>query len=77
MSSFPTGVKDGDLESKVLDILEETDAEVDQKIMIKLNRRKSIYKLLVNKKNLKLWSIHKKLWSAGHISLFRVSNGSP
>ena len=31
MSSFLTGVKDGDLESKVLDILEETDAAVDQK----------------------------------------------
>ena len=102
-----------------MEILEEIDVPIDptlvedchrlpskgssKKVIIKLNRRKGIHRILSNKNKLKtlkpelvhlpeetksfineslclyyekLWSKCKSLWSAGHISMFWVRNGS-
>ena len=77
ISGIPAGVADKDLESKVLEILEEILVPIDptlyedchclpskgssKKVIIKLNRRKDIHRILSNKnklKNLKPESVH-------------------
>ena len=74
---IPASVADNDLDSKVLEILEEIDVPIDptlvedchclpskgspKKVIIKLNRRKVIHRILSNKnklKNLKLELVH-------------------
>ena len=74
---IPASVANNDLESKVLEILEEIDAPIDptlvedchplpskglpKKVIIKLNRRRDIHRILSNKnklKNLKLELVH-------------------
>ena len=63
---IPASVADKDLESKLLEILEETDVQIDptlvedchrlpskgspKKVIVKLNRRKDIHRILSNKK---------------------------
>ena len=77
VSGIPASVADKDLESKVLEILEEIDVPIDptlvedchrllskgssKKVIVKLNRRKDIHRILSNKsklKNLKPESVH-------------------
>ena len=69
ISVIPSSVADKDLEWKVLEILEEIDAPIDltlvedchglpskgssMKVIVKLNRRKDIHRILVNKNKLK------------------------
>ena len=68
ISGIPASVADKDLESKVLEILEETDVPIDptlveehrlpskgspKKVVVKLNRRKNIHRILSNKNNIK------------------------
>ena len=119
ISGIPTSVADKDLESNVLEILEEIDVSINptliedchrlpskgssKKVIVKLNRHKDIHRILSNKnkfKNLKPESVHlpgeakvfineslclyykkpwskcKSVWSASHISVFWVRNGS-
>ena len=77
ISGIPESLADKDLESKVLEILEEIDVRIDpnlvedchhlpfkgssKKVIVKLNRRKDIHRILSNKnklKNLKPESVH-------------------
>ena len=107
ISGIPASAADKDLESKVSEILEEIDVPIDptlvedfhrlpskglsKKVIVKLNCRKDIHRILLNKnklKNLKfineslcwyykkLWSKCKSLWRADHISAFWFRNGS-
>ena len=70
ISGIPANVADKVLESKVLEILEEIDVPIDptlvedchrlpskgssKKVIVKLNRRKGIHRILSNKKNSKI-----------------------
>ena len=70
ISGIPESLADKDLESKVLEILEEIDVRIDpnlvedchhlpfkgssKKVIVKLNRRKDIHRILSNKKNSKI-----------------------
>ena len=69
ISGIPANVADNDLESKVLEILEEIDVPIDpslvdnchrlpskgspKKVIVKLNRRRDIRRILLNKNKLK------------------------
>ena len=74
ISGIPPSVKDNELKTKILSILEEIDAPVDpglvedccclpskrntKKLILKLNRRKDARKVLLNKKIKKLGSLN-------------------
>ena len=74
ISGIPPNVKDNELKTKILSILEEIDAPVDpglvedccclpskrntKKLILKLNRRKDARKVLLNKKIKKLGSLN-------------------